>query len=62
MEFYEDGAGEHRWRFRAANGEIVGASSEGFSSRGRAVGNAVLLYNGLRTWVNRDPEMASEDR
>lgn len=30
IELYEDEAGEHRWRLRAANGEIV-ATGEGYT-------------------------------
>lgn len=41
-EFYKDNAGEWRWRKIASNGRIVGASSEGFSSRANAVYNAGL--------------------
>lgn len=32
LEFYADAQGEHRWRLKHSNGEIVAASSEGFSS------------------------------
>jgi len=39
-EIYTDKAGEHRWRRTASNGERVGASSEGYSSRGACQGNA----------------------
>ena len=42
-EFYVDEAGEHRWRCRAVNGRIIGASSEGFSSADMARKNAGLL-------------------
>lgn len=41
-EFYIDNAGEWRWRHIAANGKIVGASSEGFKSRESCVYNARL--------------------
>lgn len=39
-EFYKDKKGEHRWRRRATNKEIVGASSEGYSSSGACKDNA----------------------
>ena len=32
-EFYQDAAGKWRWRRTARNGEIVGASTEGYSRR-----------------------------
>lgn len=43
LEFYVDDSGEWRWRLTAANGEIVGASSEGFSSKTAAVNNFLLM-------------------
>lgn len=39
-EFYTDARGEWRWRRIAPNGQIVGSSSEGYSSRANAVANA----------------------
>ena len=30
VEYYQDKAGEWRWRITARNNEIVGASTEGF--------------------------------
>lgn len=33
LEVYPDGKGEWRWRLRAANGEVVADSSEGYSDR-----------------------------
>jgi len=39
-EFYKDKSGDHRWRRRAKNKEIVGASSEGYSSKKVATENA----------------------
>lgn len=37
---YTDNKGEYRWRRTAANGKIVGASSEGYSSRQACLDNA----------------------
>ncbi len=48
FEFYEDKAGEHRWRVTAKNGEIIGASSEGFHSKAEADRNADRLATVLR--------------
>ena len=46
-EFYEDKAGEHRWRCTASNGNIVGASSEGYSQKANCQANAERHgYNG----------------
>ena len=39
-EFYKDKKEEFRWRRIASNGNIVGRSSEGYSSRGAAGSNA----------------------
>lgn len=43
VEFYEDKAGKHRWRVIAANEEIVGASSQGFSDPRDATLNLEML-------------------
>lgn len=42
LEFYESDNG-WRWRLTAKNNEIVGASSEAFSSKPAAVNNFLLL-------------------
>jgi uncharacterized protein YegP (UPF0339 family) len=39
-EFYQDGKGEWRWRRRAPNGNIVGASTEGYASKQHCIENA----------------------
>lgn len=39
-DFYQDNNGEWRWRRTAANGNIVGASSEGYKQRANAQSNA----------------------
>jgi uncharacterized protein YegP (UPF0339 family) len=39
-EFYKDKKGEDRWRRRATNGNIVGAATEGYSSRSACTANA----------------------
>ncbi len=36
FELYEDAAGEHRWRLRHRNGNIIADSGEGYSSRSAA--------------------------
>ena len=40
LAFYKDKKGEIRWRRTASNGEIVGASSEGYKSKKHAEENA----------------------
>lgn len=46
-EFYKDKAGEHRWRRTASNGNIVGAATEGYSSKSDCEANAERHgYNG----------------
>lgn len=44
-EIYKDNAGEWRWRRKAANGEIVGASTEGYVNKSDCIANAQL--NGM---------------
>ncbi|HAG1192602.1 TPA: DUF1508 domain-containing protein [Salmonella enterica] len=39
-EIYQDNKKEWRWRRTASNGRIVGASTEGYSSRYNCVENA----------------------
>jgi len=45
-DFYKDSVGEHRWRAKAANGKITGASTEGFKNMDDCVYNATL--NGFK--------------
>lgn len=51
FEVYEDNSGEWRWRVVATNGEIIGASSEGFANKGGAHRNARLLRDQLQVLV-----------
>lgn len=53
VEFYQDTAGEYRWRVTADNGEIVAASSEGFVSMQNAIDNARLAARALANWALR---------
>jgi len=46
-ETYTDTAGEHRWRLTDSNSQIVGASSEGFSSEHECNKNAWRVVSGL---------------
>ena len=39
-EFYEDAKGEHRWKRTASNGEPVGRSTEGYTSKVNCEANA----------------------
>lgn len=39
-EIYQDNKGEWRWRRTAPNGQIVGASTEGYKNRADCVANA----------------------
>jgi uncharacterized protein YegP (UPF0339 family) len=39
-EIYKDEKGEWRWRIIAANGVVVGASSEGYKNRSDCIENA----------------------
>ena len=40
FEVYQDKRGEWRWRRKAVNGNIIGASSEGYNKRADAEANA----------------------
>ena len=37
FELYKDKAGEHRWRLKHSNGNILATSSEGYSSKAAAM-------------------------
>ncbi len=39
-EIYTDKRGEHRWRRKASNGNIVGSSCEGYTQKAACVANA----------------------
>ena len=39
VEYYKDAKGEWRWRRKAPNGNIVGSSSEGYTSKQECVDN-----------------------
>lgn len=47
MEVYQDSKGEFRWRVRARNGLIIGASSEGYTHRDDCWKNAALLSTAI---------------
>ncbi len=49
---FQDGRKEWRWRLVGRNGRTIGASSEGFLRRGKAIRNAVRLAEGLRAWFS----------
>lgn len=49
FELYEDAVSEHRWRVVAGNGEIIGASTEGYVHQDDAVRNALQLGIALLT-------------
>jgi uncharacterized protein YegP (UPF0339 family) len=36
FEFYEDKKQEHRWRLKAANGQVIASSSEGYKAKADA--------------------------
>ena len=50
LEFYTDEAGDTRWRLKAANGKIIGASSEGYADPEDAMDNADQLASALMLW------------
>ena len=48
FEVYEDGKGETRWRLKAKNGQVVGASSEGYRSKSDADAAIARVQAGAR--------------
>lgn len=45
-EFYEDAKKEQRWRLKAANGQVVAASSEGYKAKADAEKAVALIKAG----------------
>jgi uncharacterized protein YegP (UPF0339 family) len=52
VEFYEDQAGEWRWRLRGANGEIVADSGEGYTRERDAVRAFLRVGDLIRSAVD----------
>lgn len=50
FEVYQDKRGEWRWRRTASNGQIVGASSEGYDKRGDCEANMKRGPNPSDKW------------
>ncbi|QPH52434.1 YegP family protein [Pontivivens ytuae] len=50
FEVYQDKKGEYRWRRTASNGNIVGASSEGYSSKKACEENMHRGYVATDKW------------
>lgn len=56
-EMYADKRGEHRWRRRASNGNIVGSSCEGYAQK------AACKANAERHGMNGNPkDVGSKDK
>lgn len=51
-EYYQDKAGKWRWRVKARNGNIIGASSQGYASKKSAEENVERHFNSKpEEWV-----------
>lgn len=50
FEVYKDKRGEFRWRRKASNGQIVGASSEGYKSKADCQKNMNRGHNATDKW------------
>ena len=50
FEVYQDKRGEYRWRRKASNGQIVGASSEGYKKKADAEANMKRGPNPSDKW------------
>ena len=55
--FYQDNAGEWRWRVRAPNGKIVAASSEGYITKRASEDN----FTTLLSLIALDDELVEDD-
>ena len=63
FELFDDAAGEHRWRLRHRNGNVIATSGEGYTRRHNAQkGMQSVRRNALGAGTLRiDPETADED-
>lgn len=52
--------GEHYWHLRAANGEIVAASGEGFTRREDAERSVVAAARAFQQAIAQAPELVRE--
>ena len=50
ISFYKDKNDKWRWRIKAANGEILAASSQGFVRRIDARANLIKVGNACHKW------------
>jgi uncharacterized protein YegP (UPF0339 family) len=48
FETYEDAKREYRWRLKAKNGQIIGASSEGYKAKADADHAVTLIKDGAK--------------
>ena len=55
FELYVDRAGEHRWRLRHQNGNIIADSGEGYSSKANAI-------NGIESVKENAPSAPIDDQ
>ena len=53
-EVYKDIAGEWRWRFRASNGEQIGASSEGYTNKSDCLHSIELMKGSMNALVEEE--------
>lgn len=63
-EFYLDKAGKNRWRRIASNGNVIGASSQGYVTITDAFNNAVLNgFTGIKPKpiITKPPFVPEED-
>ena len=47
IEYYEDTAGEWRWRMKARNHKIIAVGGEGFSSKQACIESIMLVQEAL---------------
>jgi uncharacterized protein YegP (UPF0339 family) len=55
VRIYKDAAGEWRWTAKAANGEPIADSGEGYESRDYCRGVVVGMFPGAEIVVDGDP-------
>lgn len=58
---YKDTKKEWRWRVKAHNGNVIGASTEGYKNKKDMVSNIETLSRSLENFVSGDEKPSDEE-
>lgn len=51
IELYKNRFDQYRWRITAGNGEIIGSSTQGYTSKENCMKNISMVFSALRNVV-----------